>query len=328
MSAQMSNKTFTICLVGLAVVIAACGGVRADDVVVGDLEYRSVAIVDVDDCHIVFRVFADVKLSKPIYQVTRVTLTNAPAFNRAEVFASARRWNAAVAAYDVAECEMGDSWLGRLLRGRQLIATARAGRVGWATQLWLEMMDANPSSPVVLGLRPSVVDPANQVGIARAIDLLTARRKTISAENKEYLAAIDVLLAELNRNHNPARAGNPARLPRRKTLPETRSQVIAIMDEATRLANPPTDDGAVASDQQLCLAGLEYMKVASLHPDSPLAAEALRQAGLINTKLGNQAAASVAYQAVVRRYPSSQAAEDVRQQLTSQKKSVQNKDNK
>jgi TolA-binding protein len=72
---------------------------------------------------------------------------------------------------------------------------------------------------------------------------------------------------------------------------------------------------ADAARPMLLEAGLNLMRVAVLLPASPEAPLALVSAGEVNERLGNKAAASAAYEEVIRLYPDSAAARTARMGL-------------
>ncbi len=317
---------------------------RADSIRTKVEVYEGVKIASVRDGWILFRVGQGKLKAVRVGAVTRLSVEGNESLNRSEQLLSARKYDQVVTFYDQL-LKDADGWQANLLRYRRLMALSAAGRCGDAVETWLDLIDKAEDRAEVLQLRPRRLEEKGSIQNARAIELLAAKLDSIKGDRVYTKAVRALLITLLRREGRAADAGRVAagRAMASRRAPKQFRSLEGMIDrgkanlalvtlqknlragryteadlpyafyyagEARRKLAADADADADAEKRRRLLlsAGLDYMRVAACFASHPPAAESLRRAGDVHVSLGNVRSARLAYQAVTRRYPNSDAA--------------------
>jgi len=181
--------------IAVSLLLMLHGGLASGDMlVVKKLRYRGIRVVGVQKAQVVFQVGAR-KLTKPLVDVTAISIDGKKDFNDAEELQATGKIDEAVAAYDSAiKAESG--WMEKLIKYRRLAALNRSDKIDRAAREWLTVVDGSEVAADALKIRPRKFAPKGAPANGRAIALLEARLKRIK-DNAEYQAAVRNLLLDL-----------------------------------------------------------------------------------------------------------------------------------
>ncbi len=313
---------------------------RADSIRTKVEVYEGVKITSVRDGWILFRIGQGKLKAVRVGAVTRLSVEGNESLNRSERLLSARKYDQAVTYYDQL-LKDADGWQANLLRYRRLMALSAAGRCGDAVETWLDLIDKAEDRAEVLQLRPRRLGEKGSTQNARAIELLAAKLDAIKGDLVYTKAVRALLITLLRREGRAVDAGRVAAgraMSSRLAPKQFRSLegmiargkadlALVTLQKNLRAGRYKEADlpyafyyagearrklaaDADGEDRRRLLlsAGLDYMRVAACFASHPPAAESLRRAGDVHVSLGNVRSARLAYQAVTRRYPNSDAA--------------------
>jgi TolA-binding protein len=182
-------------LIAATLLASAAAAAFADTAEVGGLSYSSVTVTDVRGAELVMRLSGR-ELTKPIGDVTLLSLEGKAKFNEAERLLKAGKSAEAAKAYDAAAKEMPLPWQGRLLRLRQLKAQDAAGMTVEAVKSYLAILDENKTLKLS-GIRPGKFGAKGSPQNAKAIEIVQAKLKELGDKKSPQREALEELLAEI-----------------------------------------------------------------------------------------------------------------------------------
>ncbi|MBI5723518.1 MAG: tetratricopeptide repeat protein [Planctomycetes bacterium] len=328
-------RTFAVIMMLLG---APAAWVRADDITLTTtrIPWRAVTITDFRDMRVCFTTDNGVKKEKPLGEIRQIAMSSSADFTKAEEMLAKGQYEQAVELYTKAGRQFDQPWQKKLSGYRRLAAVCNTVLIGTAADDWLAMAKESHYDRTVLDMVPAKADKKGSAQNAAAIKSLAAAQKT---ENRDFQRCIWTLLVTI---HTAEGDGDKAAEYARKLVGEQADanalpinalrallegnkldECIAAVYKGLKtdkykdadlpevffiLAQAQLARHARSSDQALLVeAGLNFMRVAVFYPSSRQAPEALFNAGQINRKLNNKAAARAAFQKIIETYTTDEA---------------------
>ncbi|MGE5610969.1 MAG: tetratricopeptide repeat protein [Bacillota bacterium] len=223
---------------------------HADQLVVNNLTYNDVRITAVRDGEVFFTIAASGnETHKPLVHVSKIALSDEPAFNAAEEAYATKQWDRATENYEKTLRTTQKPWLKDWVSLRLLESASQGGRFDAAIQAYIVLAEKSPDSVRAVKLLMPKPDSAY---LKEAIKQVNA---AIDRNNKAPVKDVLFnLLVELHKVRNDLKAAN-----------ETLTRQMQL-----KAADPSTPEGARAAVAlklnaiRLALQAKEYAKVIQL----------------------------------------------------------------
>src|SRR6266550_3192996 len=323
----------------------------ADSVTVNNLAYPYVKISNVKGEEIFFLTQTGTEVHKPIAHVSKINLTDEPAFNAAEEAYLAKDWDKAATGYERTVRTTNKAWLKDWCSVRLLESANKSGHFDAAVKAYIALAEKSPDSAKSIVLN---MPKAGSAYINDAIkDLNSGLARTKNEESKSLLlkllvdlnalkgdsAASDKALQDLAQSRVNLDPNSPEALKAQamlkvkslrvalaakeydkvisgiekeaSTIIEPADQAEALLIYADAKAGKAGDDKAGWKD-----AAVAYMRVAANAPGTPQAATALLKVAAIHeTKFGEKDTALKLLRQVAADYKGQEAATEAEAQI-------------
>lgn len=338
----------------VAALLACPAGLLADTVVVGTLPYTNVNVTSIRGDLVAFKAL-DHEITKPLSQVTKLTIDSEPAFNMAEEAFAAQDWVKATAGYERTVRTTQKPWLKDWCAQRLVESANKSNQFDAAVLALATLAERSPETAARISLTMPKADSTFLPEAISAVDAAIGSAKR--NETKEVLlkllrdlyaarndvkgatdAAERLVQVQAAINPNSPAAQRAAILQRLRALhvaleAKEYDKVIAAVEKDSAGIIDPGDQ----ADALLCLAeakagkagaaadaatwkevALAYMRVVANAPaGSPQAADALlRTAAIHSAKLGEKNTAIQIYRQIIDEYKGQEAAKSAEAELT------------
>jgi len=237
----------------------------ADSVTINNLPYPDVKITNVKGEEIFFLTQTGTEVHKPIAHVSKINLTDEPAFNAAEEAYLAKDWDKAATGYERTVRTTNKAWLKDWCSVRLLESANKSGHFDAAVKAFIALAEKSPDSakPIVLNM-----PKAGSAYINDAVkDLNSALARTKNEETKSLLLK---LLVDLNALKGDSAASDKAL----QDLAQSRVNLDPNSPEALK-----AQAMLKIKSLRVALAGKEYDKVIStIEKEAPTIVEPVDQA--------------------------------------------------
>ncbi len=331
-------------LAGLTIAIApllAAGISSADTIHIGSgLQFEDVQIVGIQGNQIVFTNRSGREASRDISTVTRLEVTNEPAFNEAEAAYASGNWDQATASYQKAIRSTTRDWLRQWASLRLFETADKSGDFPAATAAYIELLRSNPDAAA--GHQPTLPDAQSTFLDTAAQDIERALNTNL---NDNQRAALLKFLLDIHQKRGDTQqalsaaerlsklTGDAATPENRRLLADLKlglarialeqkdfSKAFAEINDNREIFLEPEQQAEAlyvlaASQHQLAGkdplklqdAAIAYMRVLAHFPQSPQAGPSLMGAAAIMESLGEPRKALALYQQAVKEYPATGA---------------------
>jgi tetratricopeptide (TPR) repeat protein len=342
------NRLYTAAIAMLLAMPALAG---ADSITVNNLAYADVKISTVKGEEIYFTTQTGTEVHKPIAHVSKINLTDEPAFNQAEESYLAKDWDKAATSYEKTFRTTNKVWLKDWCSVRLLESANKAGHFDAAVKAYIALAEKSPAAAKTIQLtmpkpgsayiNDAIKDLNSGIARARNEDVKSLLLKLVVDLNalKGDSAASDKALQELAQSRVNLDPSSPEAL-RAQMMLKLKSIRVAlaakdyekvistIEKEAATIVEPVDQAEALLmyADAKAGKAGedkgawkdvaVAYMRVAANAPGTPQAASALlKVAGIHETKLGEKDTALKLLKQIAVDYKGQEAGTEAENQL-------------
>ncbi len=336
--------TMSRILIGMTLATAVAAlplSATADTIHVGSgLKFEDVQVLGIEGNEIRFINRTGRQTARELSQVTRLEITDEPAFNEAEAAYAAGDWEKATTGYDRTIRRTNKPWLKQWASLRLFETADKAGNFPAATTAYIELLRTNFQAAA--GKQPTLPDANSTFLETAAQEVERALERNL--EDRQRAELLKFLLDIHQKRGDTTRALSAAQrlgaLTGDAATPENRRLVANLKLGLARIAleqkqyqkaideingsreaftepQQQADALFVVAAAQHKLAGdnrdklqdaaIAYMRVVAHFPDSPLAGDALVQTAAIMEALGEQKKALALYQQAAAEYPASGA---------------------
>jgi TolA-binding protein len=191
--------------IAFSMLLLASAPALADSVTVNNIAYPDVKITSVKGEEIIFSTSLGREITKPIAQVSKISITDEPALNAAEEAYLARDWEKAATGYERTVRTTSKAWLKDWCSVRLLESANKAGRFDAAVKAYVALAEKSPESVKSIEM---VLPKAGSAYINDALKDLNAG--IARAKNEETKSVLLKLVVDLNALKGDTAAGDKA----------------------------------------------------------------------------------------------------------------------
>ncbi len=193
----MRQTTMIATATATAATLALLAGLAVGDEI--ELGYGTLTgtLVGAKDFQVEFRISSGRKLTKDVAEVKRLQAgASQRSFNEGEKLLADGKSAEAAEKYKRARFETSTDWMKRLIAYRRLLALNRAGDLGGAVELWLELTGEQGASKASRELLPSKPAPKGSAANRTAISLLEKAHASADGRRGEWIKSLLMKLYE------------------------------------------------------------------------------------------------------------------------------------